>query len=142
MSRDDEILQRIERDSHERLERTRALLIEQGRPDLAEELDRRIRDIRMGLDGARNCWHSISSRQRYVLGMMARGYSIQRAIRKPTLYDAHGRARVVLSVCRIKTMRALCAHELAHVDGGATDPEAKFVITERGRFVYRHGALS
>jgi hypothetical protein len=47
-----------------------------------------------------------------------------------------------LNVCRLATARKLCAHELIHVNGGATDPEAEFVLTERGRFVLRWGPIN
>jgi len=64
---------------------------------------------------------------------------LPRAIRSKAQYDAIGRAPVILNICKLSTARKLCAHGLIHVNGGATDPEAAFVVTERGRFVWRHG---
>jgi len=66
---------------------------------------------------------------------MEPGYSMQRRSVRPLKYNAMGGPHAELVGAGIKTMRALCAHGLVHVDGGATDPERKFVLTERGRFV-------
>ncbi len=135
----DTVIQEIERQARARNARVRRLLIESGRYDVLAEFDQAMREIANGVLGARATWHSLSSVQRFVLRTMASGSYLSRAIRSKTQYDAVGRAPVVLNICRLSTVRKLCAHGLIHVNGGATDPEAAFVVTERGRFVWRHG---
>ncbi len=139
MSSDDDILLALDREARRSNERVRAMLMEMGRPDLVKELDARLRDIRLGLDSARSCWHSISPAQRRVLKIMEPGRYLARSRGSRTRYNAYGEPHAESNVCGLATLRALCAHELCHVDGGATDPERKFVLTERGRFVLKHG---
>jgi len=139
---DDELLLRLHRESEEQTERTRALLREMGRPDLVEELDARLRDIRTGVDGARSTWHSISAKQRFVLTLMDRGFYLSRSMRAKTTFDAYKTGeRVLIDACRLPTLRNMSSRELIHV-AGALDPEAKFVITERGRFVRKWGPVT
>ena len=70
---------------------------------------------------------------------------LRRNRKMPSLYDVVGDPQAVKEpyairrFCRLSTARALCAHGLLAPDGGAPDPEAKFVITERGVFVLRFG---
>lgn len=123
-----------EEQSERNARRVKALLWEQGRPDLATELDAKLRDIRLGIDGARSTWHSISDAQRRVLTILGTGRHLIRGTGKAR-YDATGTPYTVVNVCRLATARALCAHDLLAPDGGAFDPEGKFVLTERARFV-------
>jgi hypothetical protein len=118
--------------------RVRAILIEAGRPDILADFDRNMRDLDLGLIGARATWDALSSRQRFVLRAMGVGRYLSRALRSAAQYDALGHG-AILDICRLSTTRKLCAHGLIHVNGGATDPEAQFVITERGHFILRHG---
>lgn len=136
---DDELIMYLDRQSQLRHKTTRDMLIEAGRPDLAEDLDRRMKDIRSGISQAVRVWHSISAAQRFVLEAMGRGRYLARSLRSVTQFDALGTAPAILGICRLATARRLCAHELIHVNGGATDPEAMFVITERGKFVLAKG---
>lgn len=138
---EDDILHQIERHFRERRERVRQVILAQGRPDIVAEFDRDMKNLDSGITGARNCWNSISSAQRRVLQVMGQGRCLRRTIRNPNRFDACGRG-VVLDVCRLATARKLCAHELIHVNGGATDPEAEFVMTERGKFVLRWGPIN
>lgn len=133
------ILQEVERKSRESRARVRAML--KNRPDLLADYDRQMKEVDSGIAGAKSCWHSISSAQRTVLRIMGEGRYLRRALRNPKRYDACGRG-VILNVCRLATARKLCAHELIHVNGSATDPEAEFVMTERGRFVLRWGPIN
>jgi hypothetical protein len=135
----DDILQQIERDSRERHERVRQLILSEGRPDLLAELDGQMRRIHLGLDGAGSTWQSISNAQRKVLLLMAEGRHLRRAPSSRTRYDAIGEPHAISNVCGLPTVRNLCARELCHVDGGAMDPERKIVLTERGTFVVKHG---
>lgn len=134
----EKLLLKLEREDQERTAAVRQMLIDEGRQDLADDLDRRLRDVRLGLDFARNCWHSISPAQRRVLELMETG---RRLIRDPArpVYHAIGAPHRFSDCCRLPTARALCAHELIVCDGTATDPEARFVLSERGRFVLQHG---
>lgn len=127
------LLAQMERADMLRAGEVRNMLLAAGRPDLVEEFDNKMRDIRLGLDGARNCWHSISNAQRRALSMMADG-PLERRSMKPSRYVVRDNF-----ACRLATARALCAHELVAPDGGAFDPERRFAITERGLFVLRHG---
>lgn len=143
----EELLHRLDRESLQRAECLRALLREQGREDLIPEYDQRLKDIRTGVDSARGTWHALSGKQRYALRAMAEGRYIARSLMNPRVYHGYkngtealsGQPGVMLALCRITTARPLCARELIHVDGGALDPEAKFVITEKGMFVFKHG---
>lgn len=138
MPTDQEIIHAIDRVSQERTERVRQMLIEMGRFDILEEFDHNMRELRLGITTARNCWHSISEKQRAILKMMGNGFEIRRAYRTP-IYDAYKAGKIILGVCRLPTLRALSGHELIHVAGGALDPEAQFVLTERGQFVLKYG---
>lgn len=148
MTLDDEFLQRLHRESEQSTQRVREMLIAEGRQDLLADFDLKMREIRNGVDSARGCWHALSGTQRYVLARLGAGRYLARSSRKRKIYDAYrtgeapqpGQPGVILNACRLSTARNLSARELIHVDGGALDPEAKFVITERGMFVLKHGA--
>lgn len=81
----------------------------------------KMREIDTGIYGARNAWASLSPAQRRVLTMAADHPQVKR-----------GWPHVAIA-----TLRNLCARDLLAWDGGAFDPEAAAVITERGRFVLR-----
>lgn len=139
---EDQIFLMIERDSIEKRQRTRQVILEAGRPDLAEELDRNMREIDNGVSGAKSAWHSISAAQRRALLLLADGYELRRASYSRTKYEGYcaSRKRDALGyICPIGTVRALCARELAYVNGGAMDPEKVIVVTERGKFVVNYG---
>lgn len=89
------------------------------RPPVTEE------DIMQRIDDARGTWAALSQAQRRVLSYMGEGYRSD--------FSALG------VICGLRTARSLCARELIAVDGGAFDPESRFVTTERGRFVLAHG---
>lgn len=57
----------------ERQRRVRAALREAGRPDLAAELDGQLRDVRLGVAGARALWGALSGPQRSALAALAEG---------------------------------------------------------------------
>lgn len=133
----DDVLLWLDREDQKRTAAVRAVLIEQGREDLALDLDRRIRDINLGLDSARSAWHSISAAQRRMLELLREGKALVRAGGGYVAVGAPG--GYAIKAGRLPTARALCAHELIACDGCAMDPEARFVLTERGRFVLSHG---
>ena len=55
-------------------------------------------------------------------------------------YDAVDQTgQVSVRVCGSQTVRALVSHTLLVWDGGVFSPEAKAVLTERGKFVLEHG---
>ncbi len=134
---DYEIQLTIERQCRERTAAVKRLLHKSNRPDLLDEFGARLRDIALGTDSARSCWHSLSSAQRRVLEIMDEGRWLVRKL--GTQYDAHGEPHALENVCRLPTVRKLLAHDLCELDGGAFDPERKIVLTERGRFVLAHG---
>lgn len=136
-SRED-VLQWADRMAREQRARVRQLIVDAGRPDVLADFDRDMRNLDLGITMARSCWHSISVAQQRVLQAMGEGRYLLRSMKTVTRYDAVGRG-AIMDICRLSTARALCAHELIHVNGGATDPEAEFIITERGSFVLKHG---
>jgi hypothetical protein len=134
------ILLEIERRRRESAARVLDILHEADRPDLAGELERNLRDIESGVSTARSIWHSISAAQRRVLVAMEPGRLVVRERGSSRQYEGVG-ANVDATgrLCDIRTLRNLCARDLIACDGGAFDPEAKFVLTEHGRFVLAHG---
>lgn len=134
----EDVLQWADRMAREQRARVRQLIVDAGRPDVLADFDRDMRNLDLGITMARDCWHSISPAQRRVLQAMGEGRYLLRSVKKVMQYDAVGRG-AIMDICRLSTARALCAHELIHVNGGATDPEAEFIITERGSFVLKHG---
>lgn len=138
---DDELLLRLDRESHRRTERVRVVLLEAGRPDLVVELDTKLREIRTGVAGARSTWHSISPAQRRVLQLLSSGRWLVRQKHSKTRYDAHGEPHAEGNVCSLATFRNLTTRDLLACDGTAFDPELRGVLTEHGRFVLVHGPL-
>lgn len=121
-------------------ERFRGIVLEHGGPEILAEHDARMRDLRLGITGARSAWHSISDPQRAAVEVLGSGAALVRA---GTTFAAsraggphQGRA------FRLATVRNLASRELAAWDGGALDPEARVVATERGNFVLKHGRPS
>lgn len=138
----DDISQEIERRSIASRERVRAMVLEAGRPDVLADFDRNMKEIDNGVMGAKNAWHSISDAQRRTLLVLSDGYELRSSRYNRNAYEGYclaGKRDALGLVCRIRTVRALCAHELAHVNGGALDPEKSIIITERGAFVVKHG---
>lgn len=112
---------------------------EQGRPDLAESYLVRVRDIETGVHGARGCWHALSLAQRRILAEADRnGGRLERAGKE----YRHGARNQPYKPVYVATIRNLCSRDLMAWDGGAFDPEAAVVVTERGRFVLKHGVSS
>jgi hypothetical protein len=138
----DPILQQIDYRSQQSRERVRAIIREAGRPDILTEFDRNMKDLDTGITSARSVWHSISAAQRRALMMLADGYELRRMPASRTKYEGYCAVRkrdAIGYVCPIGTVRALCARELAHVNGGPLDPEKSIVVTERGQFIVKHG---
>ncbi len=138
----DPILQEIEAQGRRRRQDVRTLIMESGHPDAAAillQFEQNMRDVDTGIGGARSTWHSISLAQRRVLEALETRWYLMRASGSRTRYDAHGEPHAEGNVCGIATVRNLIRRELLAVDGGAFDPEKKIVLTERGRFVLKHG---
>lgn len=107
-----------------------------NRPDVADRFMQRMRDLDLGLTGARAVWHSISPAQRHALSYIAgHGGRLERHGKayQPVTGEAPRRS------IRILTLRPLAERNLIAWDGGAFDPEQAVVLTERGRFVLKHG---
>lgn len=101
--------------------------------------DEKMRDIRLGVDGAQGTWHSISPAQRRALVAASQAKALVRESGSRHWFGSVGEPHAVARVCSLPTARNLIARELLAVDGGAFDPERRLVITERGRFVVKHG---
>lgn len=137
------LLAALDAESERRTQAVRDMLLESGRPDLVEELDARLRDVRLGFCSAQGTWHALSAAQRRVLQAMGEGRRLVRRHAPSTRYDAvGGRADAIADLCRVATVRNLASRELVAWEGGAFDPEAKAVLTERGRFILRYGPPS
>ena len=136
--REDEILQGIERQSRAKTEGVRQMLRAEGRHDLVEKLDSTLRDIETGVYGARGTWHALSEPQRRLLRLAATHKRLRRSPASRTRYYAcGGPGDAEGNVGGLATVRNLISRELLVCDGGAFDPEAAVVISERGRFVLR-----
>lgn len=133
---EEEVLQAIDRDEMATRARVRAILVGEGRADAADELDAKYRDINLGTYGARVTWNALSLAQRRTLILTEEGGGLERMDNSSRYACANERR---FPVCSLPTARNLSARELITVDGGALDPEARFIITERGRFVLKHG---
>jgi hypothetical protein len=132
------LMQDLECDSLERLERVRAFLRESGRPDIEAELERVLRDTASGVTSARSTWHSISDAQRRVLILLASGpASLQRI--QGTTYAVVSPAGSRATGIRRATVRSLALRGLLEWTGGAFDPEASARPTEQMDFVMKHG---
>lgn len=136
---EDDIRQALDLDSMEKIEHVRRICRESGRLDVLADFDANMRDLKSGVQGARSAWHSISAAQRRVLLIMETGRCLVRPPHSRTRCYAIGAPHALRDVCSIATARALCARALIACDGTVFDPEAKFVLTERGRFVLAHG---
>jgi len=129
----------MEKQNRESHARVRALLQAEGRPDLAEELDQRLRDVNLGVARARSIWHSISAAQRALLTMMMASGSKLVRHDKTSFYDLVAGERLEHRVTRLPTVRSLIGRDLLCCDGGAFDPEAVVILTEHARFVFEKG---
>jgi hypothetical protein len=131
-------LQRQEERERDTNQRVLAMLRDEGRPDLADDLTQRLRDIDSGVHGARSTWHSISDAQRRVLLLLGSGpASLRRVGRTYDVVSPLGSRAIGI---RLATARNLAARDLLEWTGGAFDPEASGVITEHARFVLKHGS--
>lgn len=131
-----DVLRWLDEEEKKRTAAVRAMLIEDGRPDLVEDLNRRIRDIALGLDGARSTWSALSRPQKDILTLLVdRGQYLRRAKdslnRFVAMGDPHG---FVIGGIHAGTVRNLMARDLAEWTTGE-----KVVATERGRFVWKRG---
>ncbi|MFP5516804.1 MAG: hypothetical protein ACLGJC_27450 [Alphaproteobacteria bacterium] len=137
---EEDVLHRLEAESRQQTERVRSMLQEEGRPDLVEDLDRRLREIRLGITGARGTWNALTEPQRKVLLILLEGNRrLVRQRHSKHFYEVIGEPEAVGRVAGLPTIRNLIARELLAPDGGAFDPEAAAVLTERARFVVQHG---
>jgi len=140
----DPYLHRLEADSAAKSEAVRQMIIEAGRPDVLAQYDEAMRLNRLGITGARATWHSISPAQRAALfGAAHWGGRVAKRKDSPRCYGfaVNGGVTGTLYPIRISTIRNLCERELMAWDGGAFDPEAEAVVTERGCFVLAHGPM-
>lgn len=131
----------LDRDLAERHARMIELL--KDHPEELADYERDMKNLRLGITGAKNSWHSISEHQRAILRhLAARGGRLEKRA-GGTMFSATrnwgGAAppRIMLS-----TVRALASRYLLDWDGGAIDPEAAAVLSERGAFIVKHGGTN
>lgn len=110
--------------------------------DALIDYDARCRALDSGVDGACGAWAALSRAQRKVMWWLGDGRVLVQRASQQTVYDAIGGAGGpdrIDGAAGVRTVRALAARELVAWDGGAFNPEARAVLTERGRFVLAHG---
>lgn len=132
---DYEVMAWIDAESAKRTARVKAVLMEEGRPDLVEELEANLRNVANGVSSALSTWAALSAAQRRVLEALEPGRVLIREHGSKSWYDASGAPGAMARVCRLPTARNLIARELLECEGGAFDPERRLSLTERARFV-------
>lgn len=125
-----EFIQQFDGEMARRDAEFRAFMQAEGHLQALADYDARMRDIRSGVDGARNTWDSLTDPQRNALVAIKWAAGRARRVRLryvagPTDFGA-------------KTVFALQRRELVEWDGGL-DPSASVVLTERGLFVITRG---
>lgn len=120
-------------------EEFRVWFLKECGPEALASYDAKMRDVDSGVYGARMAWHSISAAQRRALVFAASGTGRLVKMNYRSDYGRTVSGDYPTRPIRIKTLRALCSHNLMAWDGGTFDPEAAAVVTERGRFVLTHG---
>lgn len=114
-------------------------LLAEGRKDLADQLRTRIAADNAGLVRAGSLWLTFSGHQRTVLLLLAKFRPVRRVRDKTYEVVAGVEPLQPAFPTRLATIRALGAFGLIDWTGGAFDPEASAVISDRGRFVALHG---
>jgi hypothetical protein len=108
---EEEIMQLIDADSAAKTEAVRAMLMEMGRLDVLAEFDAKMRDIRLGIDSARGCWHALSGAQRRTLEVLGTGRRLIRDTGYLSRYNAYGEGQPILNVCGRPTLQNLVARD-------------------------------
>lgn len=137
---DYDVLQELDRQGERQMERVRRELQHAGRQDLVDELNAKLRDIRLGITGAQATWEALSGIQRFALKTLSERWFLSRSIYYPPFYDAYGPPDVVWRICGFPTLKCLLDRKLCDLDGEGRDPFRKVTINERGRFVHKFGA--
>lgn len=125
-------LQKIEAELFARRAWVDRYLRDKGRHDLADELVAKLRDIDMGVDAACGTWASLSVKQRAVMIALKTQPRLKRTGNR---YTGAG----IIEWCHVRTVRSLIARGLLDCEGGAFDPEAELVLSDKGRFLLKHG---
>ncbi|GJE77305.1 hypothetical protein [Methylorubrum suomiense] len=137
---EERFMQQHEERQRQTTARVIAVLEENGRSDLVAEFEKRLHDIDSGVDGARSTWHSISDAQRRILLLLSGGRRwLTRSPGSKHFYDAQGEPHALSRIGTLRGVRALAARGLLDWEGGALDPERKAVLSEKARFVLKHG---
>lgn len=103
----------------------------------ADQHQATLREIDLGTYGAKATWAALSAQQRRVMWLVEKHGP--RLIRFKKEYIAENVRHQMHVPIYVSTIRPLCARDLLAWDGGALDPEAAIVLTERGQFMLRHG---
>lgn len=127
----------LDRDLARREARLREVL--KDHPAELAEYDASMKNLRLGITGAKSAWQALSEHQRIIVQQMAKtGGRLEKMPggTRYTLTRAWGRGSPRILV---PTVRALVARRLLDLDGGAMDPEFAAVLSEHGSFVVKHG---
>lgn len=142
---DDELLAWLEQRDNEQNDRVIEMLKAEGRPDLAEELEARITEIRNGIYGARATWSALSEVQRNVMLWMDQGGHLVSASPTNTRFSLQftagpmGSCVPVPGALRITGIHGATVNNLLHRELVSWAPDKKVILTERGRFVLKFG---
>lgn len=119
-------------------ENFRVWLLNEAGAEAVARYDANLRLLDLGITRAQNVWHSITPKQRRTLIVTEQHGGKLGRIGKEYRHVARHQRYVPIYVA---TLRPLCERDLMAWDGGAFDPEGAAVITERGRFVLKHGPI-
>lgn len=137
-----DILKRIQAEQHRQTAGVREILLEKGRPDLVEELDRRMWDIETGVDGARGTWSALTEPQCRVMLALDEGRALVRCPFSRTTYEAYSVGRdgpdAIRKICTLSTVNNLFRRKLIESDN-PSDPMKRLVLSSYGRFVMKRG---
>lgn len=138
---DEEFWRQFEIAELKKQESFRTFILEQGRPDILDEYDARMKKIHNGTDRAESLWHSISEAQRRTLKLL--GEPQAKLYQYPTNEKQFCLRLKTGLVCKVRrsTVRSLADRELLDWEGGAFTPEAKATLSERGRFILKYGPV-
>lgn len=131
----DDIEHQLDRMSREAQKRVRALIAESNRPDILAEYDATMRDIELGIYGARATWAALSEVQRDVLRSLRDngGYIWPDPRISSRCYHSHSNGMGVRY--RDLTIRNLSRRNLLDWEAADTPAGVRAVLSERARFM-------
>ena len=109
------------------------VLIAEGRPDLADELQAKLREIRLGITEAQATWSAMTSAQRAIMLNVAECGRLVKD--RNATFSRYSNENETCRPVYLRSINPLVRRRLLD-----WDQWPHCVITERGRFVVKHGA--